>query len=119
VANVAFLPGIQAASLAMPDIHWGYGFCIGGVCGGAGSADTADAGGDEAVSGGGSGYVAVGGACTYDEDCSQEGAPAVCRDNGLPGDGAYNCCRYGGHACGDDSHCCVGYVCLGGVCSGG
>src|SRR2546425_5183825 len=32
VANVAFLPGIQHASLAMPDIHWGYGFCIGGVC---------------------------------------------------------------------------------------
>jgi tRNA-splicing ligase RtcB len=32
VANVAFLPGIQQASLAMPDIHWGYGFCIGGVC---------------------------------------------------------------------------------------
>jgi tRNA-splicing ligase RtcB len=31
VANVAFLPGIQTASLAMPDIHWGYGFCIGGV----------------------------------------------------------------------------------------
>src|SRR6185369_17612587 len=32
VANVAHLPGIQTASLAMPDIHWGYGFCIGGVC---------------------------------------------------------------------------------------
>jgi len=32
VANVAFLPGIQRASLAMPDIHWGYGFTIGGVC---------------------------------------------------------------------------------------
>ncbi|HZZ28435.1 MAG TPA: RtcB family protein [Pirellulales bacterium] len=32
VANVAMLPGIQLASLAMPDIHWGYGFCIGGVC---------------------------------------------------------------------------------------
>lgn len=31
VANVAFLPGIVNASLAMPDIHWGYGFCIGGV----------------------------------------------------------------------------------------
>src|SRR5256714_11295554 len=31
VANVAFLPGIQGASLAMPDIHWGYGFTIGGV----------------------------------------------------------------------------------------
>jgi tRNA-splicing ligase RtcB len=31
VVNVAHLPGIQMASLAMPDIHWGYGFCIGGV----------------------------------------------------------------------------------------
>ena len=31
VANVAFLPGIVEASLAMPDIHWGYGFPIGGV----------------------------------------------------------------------------------------
>jgi tRNA-splicing ligase RtcB len=31
VANVAFLPGIVNYSLAMPDIHWGYGFCIGGV----------------------------------------------------------------------------------------
>lgn len=31
VANVATLPGIQVASIAMPDIHWGYGFCIGGV----------------------------------------------------------------------------------------
>ena len=33
VANVAHLPGIQKFSLAMPDIHWGYGFCIGGVAG--------------------------------------------------------------------------------------
>ncbi len=31
VANVAFLPGIIRYSLAMPDIHWGYGFPIGGV----------------------------------------------------------------------------------------
>ncbi|MCX7831636.1 MAG: RtcB family protein [Actinobacteria bacterium] len=31
VANVAFLPGIVKASIAMPDIHWGYGFPIGGV----------------------------------------------------------------------------------------
>jgi tRNA-splicing ligase RtcB len=31
VANVAQLPGIVSASLAMPDIHWGYGFPIGGV----------------------------------------------------------------------------------------
>jgi tRNA-splicing ligase RtcB len=31
VANVASLPGIVAASYAMPDAHWGYGFPIGGV----------------------------------------------------------------------------------------
>lgn len=31
VVNVAFLPGIVNASFAMPDIHWGYGFPIGGV----------------------------------------------------------------------------------------
>ncbi|MCX6001578.1 MAG: RtcB family protein [Chloroflexi bacterium] len=31
VANVAFLPGIVGCSMAMPDIHWGYGFPIGGV----------------------------------------------------------------------------------------
>jgi len=31
VANVATLPGIEKASLAMPDIHTGYGFTIGGV----------------------------------------------------------------------------------------
>jgi tRNA-splicing ligase RtcB len=31
VANVACLPGILDRSIAMPDIHWGYGFPIGGV----------------------------------------------------------------------------------------
>ncbi|MCX7857968.1 MAG: RtcB family protein [Deltaproteobacteria bacterium] len=31
VENVACLPGIVSASYAMPDIHWGYGFPIGGV----------------------------------------------------------------------------------------
>src|SRR5438105_1374316 len=49
VANVATLPGIQYASLAMPDIHWGYGFCIGGVC-----ATDPDQGG--VISPGGVGY---------------------------------------------------------------
>jgi tRNA-splicing ligase RtcB len=49
VANVAFLPGIQSASLAMPDIHWGYGFCIGGVS----ATDPAEGG---VVSPGGVGY---------------------------------------------------------------
>ncbi len=49
VANVAFLPGIQQASLAMPDIHWGYGFCIGGVA----ATDPAEEG---VISPGGVGY---------------------------------------------------------------
>ncbi|HSQ56870.1 MAG TPA: RtcB family protein, partial [Gemmata sp.] len=49
VANVATLPGIQKASLAMPDIHWGYGFCIGGVC----ATDPAEGG---VISPGGVGY---------------------------------------------------------------
>lgn len=31
VVNVATLPGITGASYAMPDVHWGYGFPIGGV----------------------------------------------------------------------------------------
>ncbi len=31
VANVATLQGIVGKSMAMPDIHWGYGFAIGGV----------------------------------------------------------------------------------------
>lgn len=31
VFNVAHLPGIVGRSLAMPDVHWGYGFPIGGV----------------------------------------------------------------------------------------
>ena len=33
VANVACLPGIVGPSIGMPDIHWGYGFPIGGVAG--------------------------------------------------------------------------------------
>jgi len=48
VKNVAHLPGIVGYSLAMPDIHWGYGFPIGGV-----AAVDAEAG---AVSPGGVGY---------------------------------------------------------------
>ncbi len=48
VANVAHLPGIVGHALAMPDIHWGYGFPIGGV-----AAMDADEG---VVSPGGIGY---------------------------------------------------------------
>jgi tRNA-splicing ligase RtcB len=49
VANVACLPGIQRASFAMPDIHWGYGFPIGGVA----ATDPAQGG---VISPGGVGY---------------------------------------------------------------
>src|SRR5687767_4166069 len=49
VANVAHLPGIIGYSYAMPDIHWGYGFPIGGV-----AATDIDAGG--VVSPGGVGF---------------------------------------------------------------
>jgi tRNA-splicing ligase RtcB len=48
VVNVAHLPGIVGASLAMPDVHWGYGFPIGGVA--------AMDGVDGVVSPGGVGY---------------------------------------------------------------
>ena len=47
--NVAHLPGIVGYSLAMPDIHWGYGFPIGGVA----ATDPAEGG---VISPGGVGY---------------------------------------------------------------
>jgi tRNA-splicing ligase RtcB len=49
VVNVATLPGIVGASYAMPDIHWGYGFPIGGVA----ATDVGDGG---VVSPGGVGF---------------------------------------------------------------
>ena len=49
VANVAHLPGIVGHSLAMPDLHWGYGFVIGGVA-------ATDPRADGVVSPGGIGY---------------------------------------------------------------
>ncbi|MBC7188735.1 RtcB family protein [Candidatus Aerophobetes bacterium] len=49
VKNVAHLPGIIKYSLAMPDMHWGYGFPIGGV-----AATDPDEGG--VISPGGIGY---------------------------------------------------------------
>lgn len=83
--------------------------CIGGVCGGSASDD-----------GGGtsSGLVGLGGECTSDAQCSQEGGEVACRDNGLPGDGERNCCRYQGGACWGDSGCCAGYLCIDGICQG-
>jgi tRNA-splicing ligase RtcB len=49
IANVATLPGIVGAALAMPDIHWGYGFPIGGVA-------ATDVRGDGVISPGGVGF---------------------------------------------------------------
>ncbi|MFB6392881.1 RtcB family protein [Polymorphospora lycopeni] len=49
VANVATLPGIVEASYAMPDVHWGYGFPIGGVA-------ATDVAADGVVSPGGVGF---------------------------------------------------------------
>ncbi len=48
IVNVAHLPGIVGYSIAMPDIHWGYGFPIGGVA--------ATYGHDAVISPGGVGY---------------------------------------------------------------
>jgi tRNA-splicing ligase RtcB len=48
-SNVAALPGIVKASYVMPDAHWGYGFCIGGVA-------AFDAGQGGIISAGGVGF---------------------------------------------------------------
>ena len=67
VANVATLPGVVKASFAMPDIHWGYGFPIGGVA-------ATDADRDGVISPGGVGFdIACGvrllrSVLTWDED---------------------------------------------------
>jgi hypothetical protein len=88
--------------------------CVGGVCGGAGSAGSNE-GGTTPV---GSGLVGLGGECTADDQCSQEGGAVACRDNGLPSDGERNCCRYTGGACFGDSGCCAGLACVSGTCQG-
>ncbi|AKJ14892.1 RNA ligase [Streptomyces incarnatus] len=65
VVHVATLPGIVAASYAMPDIHWGYGFPIGGV-----AATDVDAGG--VVSPGGVGFDISCGVRLLAADCDGE-----------------------------------------------
>ncbi|UQA97601.1 RtcB family protein [Streptomyces halobius] len=66
VANVATLPGIVRASYAMPDIHWGYGFPIGGVA----ATDVAEGG---VVSPGGVGFDISCGVRLLAADLDQEG----------------------------------------------
>ncbi|MFG2303366.1 RtcB family protein [Actinacidiphila glaucinigra] len=64
VANVAALPGIVGASYAMPDVHWGYGFPIGGVA----ATDVADGG---VVSPGGVGFDISCGVRLLAADCDR------------------------------------------------
>lgn len=64
VANVATLPGIVGASYAMPDVHWGYGFPIGGV-----AATDVEAGG--VISPGGVGFDICCGVRLYAADVTR------------------------------------------------
>ncbi|MFE0765782.1 RtcB family protein [Streptomyces smyrnaeus] len=66
VVNVATLPGIVGASYAMPDIHWGYGFPIGGVA----ATDVADGG---VISPGGVGFDISCGVRLLAADCDRHG----------------------------------------------
>jgi len=73
VANVAFLPGIRGCSMAMPDIHWGYGFPIGGVA----ATDPAEGG---VVSPGGVGYDINCGVRLVRTNLDREGAASRMQD---------------------------------------
>lgn len=73
VANVAFLPGIVKHSLGMPDIHWGYGFPIGGV-----AATDVEKGG--VVSPGGVGFDINCGVRLVRTDLSQEDVRPLLKD---------------------------------------
>ena len=70
------------------------------------------------IGGGASGgLLAITAACTSTDQCSQDGGPVACDDNGIVTDGERNCCRYYGGACWSDLGCCAGYFCRDGVCS--
>ncbi|MGW4158319.1 RtcB family protein [Streptomyces sp. NPDC004788] len=73
VVRVATLPGIVAASYAMPDIHWGYGFPIGGVA----ATDVADGG---VVSPGGVGFDISCGVRLLAADCDEAALRPVLLD---------------------------------------
>jgi len=77
-------------------------YCRGGVCT------------DLAVTG----DLPLGSYCTATEQCSQADGPVVCGENGVEADGALNCCREAGGACGSDAVCCGGNSCVDGVCEG-
>ncbi|MFF8833177.1 RtcB family protein [Streptomyces sp. NPDC015131] len=70
VAHVATLPGIVGASYAMPDIHWGYGFPIGGVA-------ATDIAGGGVVSPGGVGFDISCGVRLLAADCDRRALEPV------------------------------------------
>lgn len=73
VMNVATLPGIVRASYAMPDVHWGYGFPVGGVA----ATDVEDGG---VISPGGVGFDVCCGVRLIRSDVPlSEAAPAIKR----------------------------------------
>ena len=57
------------------------------------------------------GDLQPGAVCSATVECSQDGGPTVCADNGLSGDGALNCCRLEASPCGSDAECCANLVC--------
>ncbi|MFE6281166.1 RtcB family protein [Streptomyces sp. NPDC057877] len=73
VENVATLPGIVGASYAMPDIHWGYGFPIGGVA----ATDIAEGG---VVSPGGVGFDISCGVRLLAADCDRRALGPALRE---------------------------------------
>ncbi len=70
VVNVATLPGIVGASYAMPDVHWGYGFPIGGVA-------ATDIGAGGVVSPGGVGFDISCGVRLLAADCDRRALEPV------------------------------------------
>ncbi|HET7093276.1 MAG TPA: hypothetical protein VFI22_07360, partial [Thermomicrobiales bacterium] len=65
--------------------------------------------------------VPLGGRCSAlgaNGDCSQAGGEVLCSDNGVSGDGDFNCCRNAGGGCTADFHCCGAALCVGNVCGG-
>jgi hypothetical protein len=93
----------NAGGSCTADFHCcGGAVCNNGSCGGGGGAS-------------GSG---LGAECTSTSQCSQAGGSVVCASNGVPGDGARNCCRNTGGACTADIQCCANLFCVNGTCGG-
>jgi hypothetical protein len=65
---------------------------------------------------GSSGDLAPGAPCTSSSQCSQDGGPVFCADNGIPADGVFNCCRNEGGACTSGAGCCGAMLCTDGFC---